>query len=72
MWAAADKKVKQQYQSKAMELKRQHENDYPDWRCQPRKSSDIKKRPDKRSIPASSPVLVSMANSSPIISEISI
>ncbi|KFY82431.1 hypothetical protein V498_08590, partial [Pseudogymnoascus sp. VKM F-4517 (FW-2822)] len=66
MWAAAPRKEKMQYQSKAMELKRQHDNDYPDWKCQPRKSSDIKKRAVKKSTPASSPVLVSMANSASI------
>ncbi|KFY86184.1 hypothetical protein V500_07816 [Pseudogymnoascus sp. VKM F-4518 (FW-2643)] len=66
MWAAAEKKVKLQYQLKAMDLKRQHDNDYPNWRCQPRKSSDIKKRAVKKSAPASSPVLVSMANSATI------
>ncbi|KFX95739.1 hypothetical protein O988_05665 [Pseudogymnoascus sp. VKM F-3808] len=65
MWAAEEKKVKLQYQQEAMKLKRQHDHDYPNWRCQPRKSSDIKKRAVKKCAPASSPVLVSMANSAP-------
>ncbi|KFY24209.1 hypothetical protein V493_05378 [Pseudogymnoascus sp. VKM F-4281 (FW-2241)] len=57
MWAVVGKKVKSQYQSEALKLKRQHENDHPNWRCQPRKSSDIKKRAVKKSTLASSPVL---------------
>ncbi|KFZ06173.1 hypothetical protein V501_07671 [Pseudogymnoascus sp. VKM F-4519 (FW-2642)] len=69
MWAAAEKKVKMHYQSEAMKLKHQHDNDHPNWRCQPRKSSDIKKRAVKKRTPASSPILVSMANSAPISSE---
>nr|AIG95717.1 MAT1-1-3 [Pseudogymnoascus sp. 23342-1-I1] len=66
MWAAAPKKEKLQYHSKALELKRQHDNVYPDWKCQPRKSSDIKKRAVKKCTPASSPILVSMVNSASI------
>ncbi|KFY33383.1 hypothetical protein V494_07672 [Pseudogymnoascus sp. VKM F-4513 (FW-928)] len=69
MWAASGKKVKMQYQSEALKLKRQHNNDYPNWRCQPRKSGDIKKRAVTKATPASSSVLVSMVNSAPIFSE---
>lgn len=44
MWRSEDPRVKAEFQSKAEEQKKLFMEQNPDWKCSPRKSSDIRRR----------------------------
>ena len=55
MWAAEKKEVKEYFQRKAVDLKEQHANLYPDYQYAPRKTSEKKRRATQKKRSAAAP-----------------